>query len=273
MTATFRIVLATSSLWIAASSLPIYGRESLIGTLHSTDVSLAEFDSTHLKLVAHLTLVPARTATLNNVELCSFHLNGMPVFAEPLGEEIELHKGVPVDLPPIYVTILMRDVHSVEPLREMVESQSVHVPGTLVANMKLSFTERLALRTQHPRAEVGFDQNVAVNTVSEPFARASVLAVLNLVQAGMDARRMVENYGLQAKPAWIQELSRQAKSDLFAVESSYKLEQDGESYPIVMDQFGFRCGPAAVIATAEVDAPWMYDAEFLTSHREESRLR
>jgi hypothetical protein len=246
----------------AAPALPTLSASS-VGDFQVKEVNVAEIDTSHIKLAVDLTLVAARTAILENLRLCSLHLNGMPVFASPLNQELVLNKGVTTALPPIYVTILFRDVRSTDPLRRMVENQSVRIEGQLMADVRLNMLERLALHTQHPSVELVLNQDVPVDLGGKALERKLELTILGVIDTGLKAKSMADKYIQSMEPQWIQYLQANGPANLFAVESSYTLTQGDASYPVTSRQLGFRVSPSQVVTTAEAETPWKYDAEFL----------
>ncbi len=234
-----------------------------VGVMQVKEINLAEIDSTHVRVAVDLDLVPAKSATLKDLHLCSLSLNGLPVFAEPLNQEIVLRKNAPTALPPLYVTVLFRDLTTVEPLRRMVEKQTVHVQGEMVAGVRLNFAERLALHTQHPEAVIPLSQDVPAAVGSTPFERNLALAVLSLIDSGLDAKDKASKVLPGMRPAWIADLEAAAQDNVFEVESSYAITRRSESFPVVSDGLGFRVGAGKVVTTAEALAPWKYDAEFM----------
>jgi hypothetical protein len=193
------------------------------------------------------------------------HLNGLPVFAAPLNQEIVLKKGVATALPPLYVTILYRDLHTVGPLRRMIENQSVRIEGELVADLRLSAIEKLALHTQHPSVEIDLSQEVPVQIVTSAFERTLALSALTLIDSGLQATAEADKLIPGMEPQWIRDLEARARENLFAVETSYTLEHGDDSDPVAAVELGFRVAPGAVLTTAEAMTPWKYDAEFLTA--------
>ena len=84
-------------LWIAISGMILSAATAglaqsveqggLIENLQVKEISVAEIDSSHVKVTVNLSLIPQKTATLKDIQLCSLHLNGLPVFAAPLSQE------------------------------------------------------------------------------------------------------------------------------------------------------------------------------------------
>ncbi|MGD0829723.1 MAG: hypothetical protein ABR907_02185 [Terracidiphilus sp.] len=266
MGAAFRWTIAGLSLLAAAGAgAQTVSQTAKIGDLQVKEVNVSEIDTSRLKLAVDLNLTAAQSATFENLRLCSLHLNGLPVFAAPLNQEIVLKKGVATALPPLYVTILYRDLHTVGPLRRMIENQSVRIEGELVADLRLSAIEKLALHTQHPSVEIDLSQEVPVEIVTSPFERTLALSALSLIDSGLQATAAADKLIPGMEAPWIRDLEAKARENLFAVETSYALEHGDASDQVAAVELGFRVAPGTVVTTAEAMTPWKYDAEFLTA--------
>jgi hypothetical protein len=255
------LLAATSASSQPAGPVPISA--PVLGSLQVKDISLIEIDTAHVRVAVNLTVVPGQSATLKDLHLCSLHLNGLPVFAAPLDQEIVLHRDVSTALPTLYVTALFRDLTTVEPLRRMIENQSVHLQGELLAGVRLSFVEKLALHAQHPEVVIPISQDVPAQVAGSPFERTLALGVLSVIDAGLDAKAKASKNLPGIQPAWIRDLEVQAQTNIFEVESSYSLTQSDQTYPVLSDGLGFRVKSAGIVTTAEALEPWKYDVEFL----------
>lgn len=265
MRAGFRLAIAGLGALAATGCLAqTAGQIGKVGDLQVKEVNLSEIDASHLKLAVDLNLTAAQSATFETLRLCSLHLNGLPVFAAPLNQEIVLKKGVPTALPPLYVTVLFRDLHTVAPLRRMIENQSVRIEGELVADVRLSTVEKLALHTQHPTVEIDLAQDVPADTGGTVLERSLALSILGVIDTGLQATAGADKLIPGARPKWIRDLEANAPANLFAVESSYMLTEGDANYPVASVQLGFRVMPGPVVTTAETLAPWKYDAELLS---------
>jgi hypothetical protein len=236
---------------------------STLGKIGVKDISVVEIDSSHVKVGVALEVTSAQSATLKNIRLCSLRLNGQQVFAAPLNQEILLKKSEKTALPPIYVTLLLRDLYTVEPLSRMFEKQSVHLEGEMVADLKLNFMERLVLATQHPKVRIFLDQEIPAETGGSAFERSAERSILAVVDAGLKSKALAAHFIPGTKPAWVSNLESKAQPGVLKVESSYAIKQSGKIYPVHLNQLGFRLASGEVVTTAEADAPWKYDAEFL----------
>ena len=160
------------------------------------------------------------------------------------------------------MTVQLRDLTSVEPLRQMIEKELVHVQGHVVADVKLGFLEKLVMHTEHPRVSLPISEDVPVTIGSGPLEKTAALAVLTVVDFGFKSGLVREGLSTLESP-WEKDLEKQAKTNLMEVESSYLLKDKDSSYPVNLDQLGFKLKSGVVIATSEVKEPWAYDTEFL----------
>jgi hypothetical protein len=229
---------------------------STLGKIGVKDISVVEIDSSHVKVGVALEVTSTQSATLKNIRLCSLRLNGQQVFAAPLNQEILLKKSEKTALPPIYVTLLLRDLYTVEPLSRMFEKQSVHLEGEMVADLKLNFMERLVLATQHPKVRISLDQEIPAETGGSAFERNAARSILAVVDAGLKSKALAAHFIPGTKPAWVSSLESEAQPGVLKVESSYAIKQSGKIYPVHLNQLGFRLASGEVVTTAEADAPW-----------------
>ncbi len=264
MKAALRVAIAGMSVLAATGGMAEPAMQApSVGDFQVKEINVAEIDKSHVKLVVDLNLIPSQSATLENLRLCSLHLNGLPVFSTPLNQVMVIQKGVSTALPPVYVTVLFRDLHTTEPLRRMIENQSVRLEGEVVADVRLTMLEKLALHTQHPSMEIALNQDVPVTLGGTAMERNMAITILGVIDTGLKAKSIVDKYIPSMKPQWIRNLEAEALVNLFAVESSYTLKQAHASYPVTSVQLGFRINPSQVVTTAQAKAPWKYDAEFL----------
>jgi hypothetical protein len=234
-----------------------------IATVTVKSTQIAEIDNTHVRIAVDLSATPARTITLENLRLTGLRLNGLPVYAQPLAEPIELIKGKESALPPLYITLQVRDLTTTKPLRAMIENQSVHLTGEMVAAIKMSFLEKLAMHTEHPRIAFPVSQDVPVAIGATPFARQAALGVLTLIDLGMQGANTAKKAIPGLESPWVKDLETQAQNDLLTVETSFVLKEHDGQFPVAFEQLGFRLASGQIVTTSESKSPWEYDTEFL----------
>jgi hypothetical protein len=196
--------------------------------------------------------------------LCSLHLNGLPVFAAPLHQEISLHKGETIGLPPVFVSMFYRDLTTVHPLREMIEKQTVRVEGELVSGVQVGFLGKLALHSQHPQVVIPINEEVAVEVGGTPFERNLAVGVLAALDTEMSRDNAAGKMMDGLRPGWIHDLETKALPNLFVVQASYSLTEDKVPYRVNAEALGFRVASGQIATSAEMLNPWKYDVEFLS---------
>jgi hypothetical protein len=241
---------------------------ALIEDLKVKEVGLAEIDTSHVKLAVDLNLTAAQSVTMESLRIGSLRLNGLPVYTVPLNQEIVFKKGVPTALPPLYITVLFRDLNTVEPLKRMIENQSVKIEGEVVANVRLGMIEKLALHTQHPTVEIALSQEVPAILGISSFERSMALSILGVIDTGLKTSSSAGQLIPGVRPAWIRTLEASAPTSLFAVESSYALTQAEANFPVLSLSLGFRVASGKVVTTAESETPWK-----LVKNSQEIQLR
>ena len=146
-----------------------------VGAIQISSVTVAEISTTQIKAAVNLVLIPDRNVTVTSVQLCALRLNGLPVFASPIRSEIAVRKGQSYTLPPLYVIALFRDLTNTQPLRQMIENQSVHVQGELISGVELGMLERLALHAQHPKVVSTISEDVPVSFAGDALEKTLAL--------------------------------------------------------------------------------------------------
>ena len=247
----------------AARTVTDFSNSGGLGVVKVQGTRVAEVDSSHLRIAIDLVITPSQTATLGDLRLASLRLNGLPAFAEPLTQQIDMVQGKDTALPPIYITVQFRDVTTVAPLREVIEKQSVDVHGQVTAAIKLNFLERLAMHTQNPRVWMTFNEVVPVAVGSATSERKAAVGILSVVELGLRGSAIAHKNIPGLESAWMHELEAQAGVNVVRVATSYKLKDHKTTYAVGFDQLGFRLGTGRMVVTAEATAPWEFDAELL----------
>jgi hypothetical protein len=232
-----------------------------LGSIAVTSTRIADLTADGVTIAVDLSLTPARTVAVESIRLSALSVNTLPIHADPIDRIIELTKDKPTALPELKVKVLFRDLTTVAPLRQMVDTQVVHIQGQANAALHATFLEKLALGAAHPVVAVPFSQDVPILLPDSPYARQAADTILTFVQAGLDA-------GMSGKatlldPDWIKTLRLQAPYALFKVETRYTIEQSRKPYPIAVDLLAFQLAAGPILTTPEAQTPWEYEPDFL----------
>lgn len=241
------------------------GDPAPMGAIQVKNISISAFSVSHVEMGVTLALVPAQSVTLKNLQICSLRLNGLPVFAAPLDQDIVLEKGKSMVLPPLSISVFFRDLTTPKPLQQMIEKQSVHVQGEVQSNVDVGLLGRLALHSQHPKVVVPISQDVPVEVGGSPLERSLALSVLSAIDSQMQSNGPADKLLEGLRPEWIRKIQAAAQPSLYIVQSSYSLRQGATAYPVSEAALGFRVESGKIATSAEMLSPWKYDVEFQTA--------
>jgi hypothetical protein len=235
-----------------------------LGAIQVKSVNVGTIDTSHLEIAVTLTLTPSQTCTIKELQLRALHLNGLPVFAAPVEQQIDLRKGEAAQLPPITVSIFYHDLYTARPLEQMLDKETVHVKGELVSDLQMGFLAKLALHSQHPRVVVQLDQDVPVALGVSALEKRLVLGALSTLDGQVSSDSMAGHMIDTFRPEWIRKFETQAQTSLFVVQSSYSVNHDKTPFMVNAEGLGFRAASGAIATSAEMLSPWSYDADFLS---------
>jgi hypothetical protein len=139
----------------------------------------------------------------------------------------------------------------------------VRVEGELVSDLQVGFLGKLALHSQHPRIVVPLKQEVPVSVVGSALARRLALGLLSTIDSQMTTDSAAGKMVDKMRPAWIQDVEKQAAGNMVVVQSSYSVEKDKTRYVVNAEALGFRIPSGSIATSAEMLTPWKYDSEFL----------
>ena len=91
-------------------------------------------------------------------------INGIPVHIETFDQEFKLSNKDTIDLPaPLQCAIVFADLDSMQPVRDMVDKDTILVTGQSFIEVKLNSLEKLALRTKQLVIPVTLNEQVPLN--------------------------------------------------------------------------------------------------------------
>ena len=147
-------------------------------------LSLLDISTDKLVIGVGLSARAKRNLTVDQLELSGLELNGVPIAAAPFNHRFRLCSDRGVTLPEqLQLTVYMRDLDSLTPLRDAIASGYATVNGVLVAHIPLNPLERVVLLSSHAEVSTSLHQQVAFNVPGGPLAAASLVKLLDLADA------------------------------------------------------------------------------------------
>lgn len=180
------ITLAISSTAVAQSS----SRDNFPNPvqIQVVNFSLEDFSPTQLVVDVGLAATSNRNVTVDEIVLSGLRVNGVPIYAAPLKRRFKLRSDARVSLPePLRITIYLRDLGSLEPLRNAVSDGHVMLDGVAVVHVPLNPFARLMLFSNHAQVSTVLHQQVPFSIPGGPMAAASLVKILDLADAALKA--------------------------------------------------------------------------------------
>jgi len=215
-----------------------------------------------------------RPATVERLYFQDVQINGIPVHIETFDREFKLSRKEAVDVPgPLKCAIVFSDLGSMQPLRDMVDKDSILITGQSYVEVKLNSLEKLALRAKQVVIPVNLKEQVPLNlfqgnpvlrmtadTVLDTLANPTSAAALAMAKEHLAKLRLEELLGGKVKSAlyllYTQYTVRDPKS-----KASEQFSQSGTGFLVSAD--------GKLLTTKRVITPWKFDpqVEFLIEHQ------
>lgn len=150
--------------------------------------TLEGFSATKLVIGVRLAANSNRNVTVDQFVLSGLRVNGVPIYAAPLKRRFKLRSNATVMLPePLRVTVYLRDLDSLDPLRNAISDGHATVDGAAVVHVPLNPLARLMLLSKDAEVSTMFHQQVPFSVPGGPLAAASLVKILSLTEATLKA--------------------------------------------------------------------------------------
>ncbi|HXW13406.1 MAG TPA: serine protease [Terriglobia bacterium] len=231
------------------------------------------FDRLHLDLSVSIRPVD-HPATVEHMYFQDVRVNGVPVQIETFDQEFKLSNKETVDVPaPLECAIIFADLDSLQPVRDMVDKDTILITGKSFIEVKLSTLEKIAFRAKRVVIPVPLNEQVQLNLFQgNPLLHTTAAMVLdNLVNPTSAAAINMAKEHL-AKLQLDASLGTKANSAIFLLLTEYTV-RDPKSQ--ASEQFsesgtGFLVSADGKMLTAKrVITPWKFDpqVDFLIEHQ------
>jgi S1-C subfamily serine protease len=213
-------------------------------------------------------------ATVEHIYFQDVHVNGIPVHIESFNQEFKLSNKDPVDVPaPLECAIIFADLDSLQPVRDMVDKDTILITGQSFIEVKLGTLETVAARARHVVIPVPLNEKVPLNLFEgKPFLHITAATILdNLVNPTSAAAISMAKEHL-AKLHLDATLGGKVKPALYLLLTEYRVRDPKSNAAEQFSQSGtgFLVSVDGKLLTSKrVVAPWKFDQEvdFLIEHQ------
>jgi hypothetical protein len=239
------------------------------------NISLASATTERLQLNANISLMSTRKVTLGEVVFAQLNASGVPFYAAPVSERLVLLPNQKVLPPkPLLLTVYLRDLNNLKPLRALVEDGKVTITGMAYAGVDLNQAEKLLLRTGHVRVPMKIDSAVELHIPGGVIAKIAALALIDHVQQGLDSAGSVWQSGARMFSERRQSLWKNYAPALVLAHATYQLrDRAGTTFRFESTAMGFRVNGNQVVLPKSVLEPWLFDPYVAASMKEDGSLK
>lgn len=150
-------------------------------------LSIEGLSGSKLVLGVALAATSTRDLTVDRVVFSGLRINGVPIAAAPFEHRLKLRRDSSVDLPqPLLVTIDLRDVSSLTPLRRAIAEGRATVEGVASVRVPLSALAALLRLSRHAEVSTQLHQQVEVSVPGGALASVALVKLLDVAQSGLD---------------------------------------------------------------------------------------
>jgi hypothetical protein len=233
-----------------------------------TSVSLTSYDAEKVVFTVGLSVVSDRALTLDSIDVTQLRLNTLPVFASPLAGPIQLLPGKPwVPATPLTVTVYLRDIVSMQPLSDALQSSSVLIEGELFARVQLKLIERLAMREGSASVPVKLHEQVPLEVPGGALGKMSAQLLLTAADAAL---KQVRGPAQTLAGGLPQRVLAENAAAIVSIRSTYRIADTAAhtETEATWHGMGFFTGPRTLVTVAEALEPWAFDPELALALRD-----
>jgi len=261
-----------------AQSLHVKADADLDGQmqLEIADTSLLDYSASKVVLGLTLSLSSKRDLTVEQIVLRGLRINGLPVYAAPVKQRLELHSGVKTLLPdPLPVTVYLRDLDSISPLEQAVSNGHTTVDGTAYAKVHVNPVTAMLLFSRSVEIAINLHQEMLPFTIPGGLVtRGAALIVLQAAEKGLRTISAKVTSGKERVSSFRREVMKQYKPHLMLACAHFEVRGQTDNHPNTQERVGDPgvvpfdwCGvavataPDLVLVPREVIEPWKFDTD------------
>jgi S1-C subfamily serine protease len=216
-----------------------------------------------------------RPATVERMYFQNVAINGIPLHMETFEQEFKLSKKESVDLPaPINCSIVFADLDSAQPLRDLVDKDTILITGESYIEVKLNSLEKLALRAKRVVIPVNLHEEVPLNFFQgNPLLRLTADKILDTLTNPTSTAAVAMAKGHLEKLRLDEMLGSKVKGALYLLCTQYTVRDPKSNASEQFSQAGtgfLVSADGKLLTTKRVIAPWKFDpqVDFLIEHQQ-----
>jgi hypothetical protein len=232
--------------------------------LEIVDTKLVDYSATKVVLGFTLSISSKRDLMLEQIVLSGLRLNGLPLYAAPIKQRLQLHSGDKTLLAdPLPVTVYLRDLDSVSPLMRAVSTGHTTLDGTAYATVRVNPFAAMLLFSRSVEVAISLHEDMLPFTI--PGGQIAKSATLVILEAAEKYLRKMSTNVVNAKDsasAFRRDVMKQYVPHLMLACAHFEL-RDPQSNVTPFEWCGvaLTTAPDLLLIPREAIEPWRFDTD------------
>jgi hypothetical protein len=226
--------------------------------------TLLSYSTSKLVLGLTLSVGSKRDLTVEQIVLSGLRINGLPLYAAPVKQKLDIHPGDKTLLPePLPVTVYLRDLDSISPLEQAISNGYTTIDGTAYATVRVNPIIAVILFSRHVDVAVNLHEDVLPFTVpGGQIAKSASLAVVRGAEKALQAISSTVSSGRNWASGFRHDAVKQYTPHLLLAYAHYELlDAQGKSTAVPWSGVAVAVAPDLVLVPREALEPWKFNAE------------
>jgi len=232
--------------------------------LQIVNTSLLSYSASKLVLGITLAMSSKRDLTVEQIVLTGLRLNGLPLYAAPVKQRLQLRPGDKTLLPaPLAVTVYLRDLDSISPLEQAISSGHTSLDGTAYATVRVNPIAALLLFSRHVEVAMSLHEDLLPFTIpGGQVVKNTALTILHTTDKALHAISSSVSTGKDLSSSFRRETTDQYVPHLMLVSAHYELrDPQGKTSNVEWHGVAVGTAPDLLLVPREAIEPWKFDPE------------
>lgn len=232
--------------------------------LEIVNTRLLTYSDTKVVLGFSLSISSKRDLTLEQIVLGGLRINGLPLYAAPVKQRLQLHSGEKTLLPdPLPVTVYLRDLDSLAPLVQAVANGHTTLDGTAYATVRVNPFAAMLLFSRSVNVAIGLHEDVLPFTVpGGPVARTAALVGLRAADKYLHSLSASVTSGKDWVSSFRHDVMKQYTPHLMLACAHFELrDTKANIIPLQWCGVALATAPDLLLVPREALEPWKFDTE------------
>jgi len=228
------------------------------------DTTLLEYSPTKLVLGLTLSITSKRDLTVEQIVLSGLRLNGLPLYAAPIKQRLQLHSGEKMLLhDPLPVTVYFRDLDTVAPLAKAIATGHTTVDGTAYTTVRVSPLAAMLLFSNHVEVAINLHEDLLPLTIpGGPVVKNASLVALQAADMALQTLSAKVSSGKDWAFSFRKDAMKQYAPHLMLACARFELrDHQGQTTQVQWYGVALATAPDLLLVPREAIEPWKFDSD------------